>query len=241
MKGLVLSSLLILSIAAEVVEQSDELEARGENGAALAILRAANERAPGDSEVLRRLARQYVQQMDAPGADSSACGRRALDHARQAVAAGPKNAEAHLALAIVSGQVAFLQPPQERLAFSRLIKQEAETALELDPKNDLAWHVLGRWHYEVANLGAPLKFLAQTLYGKMPAASNEQALACFEKARVLRPDRLLHQAELGRTLAALGREDEARAALEKALAMPLREKDDPETKTRARKALQALD
>jgi tetratricopeptide (TPR) repeat protein len=74
----------------------------------------------------------------------------------------------------------------------------------------------------------------------MPDASNEKALACFKKAVALNPERLLNQAELGRALAAAGRKDEARAALKKALEMPSREKDDNETKSRARKVLEDL-
>jgi tetratricopeptide (TPR) repeat protein len=101
--------------------------------------------------------------------------------------------------------------------------------------------VLGRWNYEVANLSGPVKFIAETLYGKLPEASNEKALECFKKAGALNPKSLLNQAELGRTLAVLGQKDDARAALEKAIEMPSREKDDDETKDRARKALDALD
>ena len=152
----------------------------------------------------------------------------------------PERAEIHLSLAIAYGRLALQKPPLERLEFARLIQREAQRAVELDPRSDLAWQVLGRWNFEMAGLGGPARFFAQT-FGQLPEASYEKALACFQKAAALQPRRLAPQAELGRTLAALGRKDEARAALEKALAMPAREKDDEETKTRARQARQALD
>ncbi|HVE15450.1 MAG TPA: hypothetical protein VNB29_01880 [Chthoniobacterales bacterium] len=227
--------------AAEFVKQGDVLDVKNQNAAALALYLKADQLDPGDAEVLRRISKQYAQEMaDAPADQKEALGEKALGYSKRAVQAGPDNSQAHLSLAIVYGKIAFLKSPRERMEYSHLIKQEAEKAIELDPKNDLAWHVLGRWNYEVANLSGALKFIAQTLYGKMPEASNEKALECFQKAVALNPERLLNQVELGRTLAAVGRKDQARAALKKALEMPSREKDDDETKSRARKALEAL-
>jgi tetratricopeptide (TPR) repeat protein len=227
--------------AADLIQQGDTLDAKNQNAAALALYLKADQLEPGDAEVLRRISKQYAQEMaDAPADQKEALGEKALGYSKRAVQAGPDDSQAHLSLAIVYGKIAFLKSARERMEYSHLIKQEAEKAIELDPKNDLAWHVLGRWNYEVANLSGALKFIAQTLYGKMPEASNERALECFQKAVALNPGRLLNHAELGRALAAVGRKDQARAALKKALEMPSREKDDDETKSRARKALEAL-
>ena len=62
----------------------------------------------------------------------------------------------------------------------------------------------------------------------------------FFNSVAIQPDRVIHHVELGRTYAALGRKQEARAELNKGLALPSREKDDNESKDRARKALAAL-
>ncbi|MGH8048458.1 MAG: hypothetical protein ACREKL_14545 [Chthoniobacterales bacterium] len=225
----------------ELIRQGDALDAKNRNGDAMLIYLKADKLRPGDSEILRRISKQYAQQMSDSGAKADELGALALDYAKQAVKADPDNAQAHLSLAIVYGKISYLRPAKERMQDSRLILQEAQKAVELDPKDDLAWHILGRWNYEVANLSGPVKFLAETLYGKLPPASDEKALECFQKAVALNPKRLLNQVELGRTLAALDRKDEARAVLKKALEMPSREKDDEETRDRARKALKALD
>jgi tetratricopeptide (TPR) repeat protein len=218
-----------------LIEKADALDAKNRNAEALAVCLEAEKLEPGNAEILHRIAKQYAQQMTE--SDGKALGASALDYAQRAVKAGPDNSQAHLSLAIVYGKIAFLKSPRERMEYSHQIKDEAETALRLDPRNDLAWHVLGRWNYEVANLSGPVKFVAESLYGKMPAASNERALGCFQKAVALNPRSVMNQVELGRTLVVLGRKDEARPVLEKALAMPSREKDDDETKDRARKAL----
>ncbi len=227
----------------DLVNEGDALDAKNQNAKALAIYLQAERLEPGNAEILCLVSKEYAQKMsDAPGAaEKQALGQKALAYARRAVECGPDDAEAHLSLAIVCGKAAFLKSARERMEYSRLIRQEAQKAIDLDPGNDLAWHVLGRWNYEVANLSGPVKFLAETLYGRMPDASIMEALQCFQKAAALNPRRLVNVAELGRTLAVLGRKDEARATLGKALGMPSREKDDDETKARARKALADLD
>jgi tetratricopeptide (TPR) repeat protein len=227
--------------AAELVKAGDQLDAGNQNAKALTLYLEADRLRPDDAEILHRIAKQYAQQMSENGADARTLGDKALDFATRAVKADARNAEAHLSLAIVYGKISYLKPAKQRMQDSRLIRQEAQEAVALNPGNDLAWHVLGRWNFEVANLSGPVRFIAETLYGKLPPASNEEALRCLEKAAALNPDRLLNLAELGRALAAVGRKDDARAALEKALGMPSREKDDDETKARARKALEALD
>lgn len=78
-------------------------------------------------------------------------GEKALDAAQRAVTANPNNTQTHLSLAIVYGRIALDEPARRKVEMSRLIRQEAETAAHLDPKNDYAWHVLGRWNYELAN------------------------------------------------------------------------------------------
>jgi hypothetical protein len=51
---------------------------------------------------------------------------------------------------------------------------------------------------------------------------------------------LIHHIELGRTYAQMGKAEEARKAINKGLAMPETEKDDPESKRRGRAALEKL-
>lgn len=210
---------------------------------ALALYLRANERSPRNADILRLVAQQYLQQIDddRPTPANRDLVRRAVDYAEQATRANPKNAEARLCLAICYGRAAQLEPPRQRMAYSRRIKDEAEAAVRLDPSLDNAWHVLGRWNYELANLNPALRFVAESVFGRFPAASNERAAECFEKAIALRPRRVIHHGELGRAYAALGRKDQARAELKRSLDLPSRDKDDDECKARARQALAALD
>jgi hypothetical protein len=123
---------------------------------------------------------------------------------------------------------------------SKRIKTAAENAVKIDPKNDYAWHLLGRWHQSLANIGGATRALAGIIYGKLPAASNETAVECFRKAIALNSKRLVHFVELGRTYEMMGRKAEAKRYLELGLSMPNQEKDDPETKQRGRTSLKEL-
>lgn len=226
----------------DLLRKGDALDARNDNQEALAIFLEAEKQQPDDADVLRRISKQYAQLMsDADSREEKQeLGDKALDYGLRAKKAGPQNDQARLGLAVCYGKVAFLKSGREQVEYSRLIKEEVDAALALNPKDDLAWHVLGRWNYELANFNAALKFIAQTIYGKFPDASNERAVECFEKAVALNSDRVINQVELGRALAAVGRKDEARAALQRGLDLPSREKDDDESKARARKALTSL-
>ena len=228
--------------AGELLRSGDALDAKHRNQEALVVYLQADALQPDDAEILRKIAKQYSQQVvsESRSPENKELARKALDFALRAVKCDPDNANARLSLAICYGKAAFLEGARRRIEMSRMIRDEAEAALRLDPGSDYAWHVLGRWNYELANFNAALRFLAETVYGKLPDASNERAAECFEKAVAIQPGRVIHHVELGRTYAALGRKQEARAELSKGLALPSREKDDNESKDRARKALAAL-
>lgn len=240
--ALLLPGVLRAENVADLLRQGDALDAKNRNAEALVIFLRADAAQPNDAAILRRIAKQYSQQMvsESMSPENRALGAKALDYAKRAEAADPDNGAGHLSLAIVYGKVALMESARTKVEYSRLIKEEAETAIRLDPSQDYAWHVLGRWNYELANFNAALRFLAQAIYGKFPAASNDRAVECFQRAIALQPQRVIHHIELGRAYAALGRKEEARAELEKGLSLPSREKDDDQSKARGKKALAAL-
>jgi tetratricopeptide (TPR) repeat protein len=111
-----------------------------------------------------------------------------------------------------------------------------DKSIALDPRNDLAWHVLGVWQYEIANLNSILRAIAGLVYGSIPSASNEDAVKAFKKALELNPRRVANHVELGRTYLVMGKKAEAKAELEKGLSLPDQQRDDPDVKQRAREA-----
>ena len=226
----------------ELILRGDGFDAKNQNQEALVVFLEADKLKPNDAEILRRVAKQYDQLGVAASSKTEKIKlcQQSLDNALRAVKVGPQNAKAHLCLAIVYGRQAQFEGARRKVEISRLIKQEAETAARLDPREDYAWHVLGRWNYELANFNPVLKALAQTIYGKFPDASNEKAVEHFQKAIALQPLRVLHHVELGRTYLALGEKEKSRQSLQKGLGLASTTPDDEEAKSRARLALQQL-
>ena len=160
--------------------------------------------------------------------------------ARTPSAMAPNDPEAQLSVAISYGKLLPFLGPKEQIADSRLIKASVDKVIALDSGNDLAWQVLGRWNFALADVNGVKRALAQVAFGKLPTAKYEDAVHCFEKAIALNPNRLMHYIELGRTYVQMGKPDEARKCLAKGLAMPNTEKDDPETKDQGRQLLAKL-
>lgn len=251
MKALLLfSGLLTVAISAQaaadpsdLIRQGDVYDDKYQPDKALEYYLPAEKQNPKDTDLLVKIARQYVYRMDDLGSKSAKLesGQTALNYAKRAVEIAPNKGDPHLSVAIVLGKMSPLLGNKEKLEASKRIKASAEKAAKLNPGNDYAWHLLGRWHQAIAGMSGFTRGLAQMIYGSMPGASNEESVKYFEKAIQLNPNRLVHYIELGRTYAQMGREEEARAMLKKGLAMPNKAQDDAETKRRGREALEELD
>lgn len=217
-------------------------EARLDSRRALELLLEAERARPDDAFILRRIARQYsdltVELPDPEKRKESV--ERALDYSQRAVALDPANPEGVLSLAVCYGKLALYSSTREKVELSRLVRMKAERALDLDSSYSWAHHLLGRWHYEVSELGSVARFVVRLIYGGLPDASTADAVRHLERAVQLAPDQLQHRLELGFAYVANGELEKARTAFEAGLAMPSREKHDEPAKQRAREALARL-
>jgi tetratricopeptide (TPR) repeat protein len=217
-------------------------EARFDSRAALELFQRAEAARPGDAFIQQKLARQHSDlTLDAPDpAEKKRLATAALDHARRAVELQPKDAVNVLSLSICYGKLGLYSDTRTKIEYSRLVKQHALEAVALNPDYDYAHHVLGRWHYEVATLGAATRFFVRLIYGGLPPASTAEGVRHLRRAVELSPDLPSHRVELGLALLADGQRDAARETLTAALALPKREKYDDEAWRRAREALAKL-
>ncbi len=227
---------------ATLMKRGDALDAKLRTKEALEVYLEAEKLQPDNAELLHRIAKQYGESMldVSSKAEKKAMGEKSLTYSKRAVAADPKNAMAQLSLAVSYGRLASYLDNKTKIAYSKLVKEHVDRSIALGPRNDLAWHVLGAWQYELANLNAVLRAIAGLVYGTLPSASNEEAVRAFKKAIELNPQRVANHVELGRTYLEMGKKAEARAALEKGLSLPDRQRDDPDVKRRGREALKKV-
>ena len=138
------------------------------------------------------------------------------------------------------GRLALAAGGKRKVALAREVEIEAGLALAADPASDVAHHVLGVWNREIVGLHPLLRAFARLLFGRLPDASTDEAVAHLRRAVALRPDAIAHHVELGLTLAAAGRRAEGRAELEAGLALPDGWVTDPHYRELARRALARL-
>ena len=227
---------------AEHLAKGDVADANFRPTEALKSYLPAEKLEPNNVQIQLRIARQYRHLMsDAKTVpEKLRLGGMAMNYGKKAATLAPNDSEAQLSLAITYGKMLPYQGKKEQVEATPRIKAAADRALKLDPRNDSAWHVLGRWHQGLANVSGLKRTFGEMVYGKLPAGTNAQSIACFEKAIAINPNRLRHYIEQGRTWAQMGDNGKARRFIEKGMAMPNTEKDDPEVKARGREALAKL-
>ncbi len=226
-----------------LMAQGDQLDKRLQAKEALEIYLPANKLEPDNVDLLVRIARQYRHLMSdtSSSKEKLRLGKISLEFASRAATLAPNNADAQLSPAISYGKMLPYMGSRDQVDASPRIKAAVDRTLELDPKNDIAWHILGRWNRVLANTGVVKRVLAKALYGDLPTTTNEAAESCLLKAISINPNRLIHYIELGRIYAQMGRKEDARKFIQKGLAMPNKEKDDPEMKEIGQQTLKKLE
>jgi tetratricopeptide (TPR) repeat protein len=196
---------------------------------------------PNNVRLLVHISREYRHLMsDATSpVEKVRLGGLAIEYAKRATSISPRDPDAQLAVAISCGKLEPFQGYHQKFDAVHLIKSSVDKVIDLDPRNDLGWHVLGRWYQGLAEVDPVRRMMAQVL-GGLPPATFEEAATCFEKAIQLNPNRLMHYIALGTVDVEMGKKEEGRRLIEKGLAMENTEKDDPQTKREGEAVLAKL-
>ncbi|MBO6525004.1 MAG: tetratricopeptide repeat protein [Balneolaceae bacterium] len=112
----------------------------------------------------------------------------------------------------------------------------AEKAIMLDPRNDRAYHILGRWHYEVSKLSWFTRMLSRVIFGESPKGSFERAINYFEQA--IKLDNIaVHRYWLGMAYLESGNKEEALEQFTILQTLPLVQHNDQYFKDEAKKLI----
>jgi hypothetical protein len=207
----------------------------------LAACRDASLSNPNDYQTTWNLAAALIDKGTlSQGADQEQLFREGEVIARKAVDLAPTQAKGHLYLAMAIGKRALFEGGETKVKLAREIKSEADRVLLMNPEEDLAFHVLGVWHREVASLSWALRQFAKLLYGRLPLASMDLALTNLRKAVGLAPAYVPHHVQYAMTLAATQDLVTARQELQTAIALPNTGGTDSYYKTMAQTELTKL-
>jgi tetratricopeptide (TPR) repeat protein len=150
-------------------------------------------------------------------------------YAETALKLAPANSEANCVMAIAMGRVALSKSGKEKIAAAKEIKRYAELAIQYNPNNFKAWHVLGKWHYEVSNLSG--------IESGVPSASLKESIQAYEKARTLDPAFVLNYLELAKAYKRKDEKDKAIELLKALLPLTNKTEDDALVKQEAKDLL----
>jgi tetratricopeptide (TPR) repeat protein len=150
---------------------------------------------------------------------------RAEYYARRAVARDPAGADGHFALAASVGRVSLTLGQEARIRRAAIIRNEALRTLELNPRHDGAYHILGRWNAEIMRISGIGRFVAKNFLGAgvFNQASWAKAIYNMEKAVQLDPGRIYHHLELAEIYTDRKRWADAATQLELVESLPERE------------------
>jgi tetratricopeptide (TPR) repeat protein len=162
--------------------------------------------------------------------------------AEGAIRADSTDANGHFALALVLGRLSRTRGGKERVRFAKIIHDEAQRAVQLDPRHDGAYHILGVWNAEVKRLSGITRFFAKTLFGAgfMGRASWDSAVVNMERAVALHPQHVYHRLELSGVYLDVDQPAKAIDQLQTIASLPIGDPMDPYYKRLAAAALADL-
>jgi tetratricopeptide (TPR) repeat protein len=158
----------------------------------------------------------------------------ALIYAKTAYKLYPESDAANVSMAIALGRIILLKSGKEKIVYVKELKSYSEKAIAVNPNNFRAWHILGKWHFEVSNLSTFERTAAKIMYGALPASSIASSIACYEKAKALSSNFALNYLELAKAYKRNGEKAKAIAQLNFLLTLPNKVQDDEKIKTEAR-------
>jgi len=157
----------------------------------------------------------------------------AKNYAGAALKINPNNADANCAMAIVLGSIALTGSSKEKVTAAKEIKKYVDVALKNDPLNYKAWHVLGRWHFELSDLNVFERAAVKIMFGGLPHSTIPESIRAFEKAASIKSFAANYM-ELAKAYKKNNQREKAIAAINTLLQLPDQTEDDETLKKEGR-------
>lgn len=221
--------------AASLIKEGEQFETQFNEKQALEKFKQAIDVEPANIYALCKISELYsrIGHREINKTTRDSYYNNATVYAKKALAIDPNNDEANVALAIAYGRIALTKSGKDKVGLVKDIKHYADVALVSNKQNFKAWHILGKWHYEVSNLNLVEKAAVKLFYGGLPDASFKKSIICYEVSKKLKPGFILNYLELAK---AYYKNNETQKALEQLrilLSLPNTTQDDSRIKNEA--------
>ena len=216
---LILGFTFIFADTAAAITETDELYHAGKYNEALSKLDKLLVSNPDDVEVLWRVGRAHFDIADQT--DDEEIHKKhfypGFEAAKKALELNPDSAPANHWYAVLIGKIGMLEGTKQKIINSYDVQKYALRAIELDPTYDGTYHVMGRWHYELANLSWVERKVAGLVYSTPPEGTFEEAAEYFNKAIQAKPDEVRHYLWLAKAQIEMDKTSDARKTLNEAI------------------------
>jgi tetratricopeptide (TPR) repeat protein len=193
---------------------------------------------PDDPQIQWRLARAHVFVGDiSRGEEKKQAYLAAERHAREAMRIDSTLPESNTWLAAALGNTAMYEGSKKKVALANEIKRLLLQSLRLNPRDDIAWSILGTFYLALGNVSWLERTLANLLLGSLPDGGYEDAEAALLKALEIAPGVIRHRFELAVVYTQLDREADARREFEFCVTHPIQMASDRTRVERAREWL----
>ncbi|MBT4333964.1 MAG: hypothetical protein HOD64_11900, partial [Candidatus Cloacimonetes bacterium] len=175
---ILLISVSLMAVAPAELEKTDALHDASEYKTELVQLEELLVEFPEDVEILWRLAQVHFDIADQTEDEEvhKAHFYPGFEVAKKAVLIDPNSARANHWYATLIGKIGMLEGTKQKIINSYDVEEYGLKAIELDPSYDGSLHLLGRWHYELADLSWVERTVAKIVYETPPKASFEESV-----------------------------------------------------------------
>jgi len=214
--------LLLADTIAAHLERGDALYRQFDNRGALREYESAYRAFPNDFVVLARMIRIYndLGRLEMDGNEGGKAENfKAVEYAEQMRKLYPDRAETYFWLALARGSTARFLGISDKAKIGKSVEEYARKAIELDPQYSHAYMILGIFYRMAGDLSWFEKVVARTVFGTDFEGTFEQSVEMLQKSIQLDPTNIYAHYELGRTFAAMERDNDAIQAYQHVLAM----------------------
>lgn len=219
-----------------IIKEADRLEAAPDEKAAFAKFKEALKIQPSNLHALTRCSElcSSIGNRETNTKNRDDYFKVALIYAKTAYKLYPESDAANVSMAIAVGRIVLLKSGKEKITYVKELKAYVDKAISVNPSNFRAWHILGKWHYELSGLNGFERTAAKVFYGALPASSLASSITCYEKAKALSSNFALNYLELAKAYKRNGEKAKALSQINYLLTLPNKIQDDEKIKLEAR-------